>query len=93
MLHAQTVSEELLELLKKIMSDDLFNNFNLVGGTALALQIGHRNSIDIDLFGNHPIDEEKFISKIETIGRFEIFKRSKNIIISSINEVKTDFVN
>lgn len=33
MLHAQTVSEELLELLKKIMSDDLFNNFNLVGGT------------------------------------------------------------
>jgi len=45
------------------------------------------------LFGNRPIDEEKFISKIETIGRFEIFKRSKNIIISSINEVKTDFVN
>lgn len=93
MLHRKTVSEELLELLNKIMIDEIFNNFVLVGGTALALQIGHRNSIDIDLFGNCEIDEDKFISKIEILGSFEILKRSKNIIISSINKVKTDFVN
>ncbi len=93
MLHTQTVNPELLELLKKIMSDDLFTDFNLVGGTALALQIGHRNSVDIDLFGNCFIDEDKFISKIENLGSFEILKRSKNIIISTINSVKTDFVN
>ena len=93
MLHSETVTKELLELLKIIMSDSLFNDFNLVGGTALSLQIGHRNSIDIDLFGVCSIDEEKFISKIEKLGTFEIFKRSKNIIISSINGVKTDFVN
>ena len=56
MLHSETVTSELLELLKTIMSDSLFNDFNLVGGTALSLQIGHRNSIDIDLFGNQEID-------------------------------------
>lgn len=56
MLHSKTVTSELLELLKTIMSDSLFNDFNLVGGTALSLQIGHRNSIDIDLFGNQEID-------------------------------------
>ena len=93
MLHSKTVTSELLELLKTIMSDSLFNDFNLVGGTALSLQIGHRNSIDIDLFGVCSINEEKFIAKIEKLGSFEIFKRSKNIIISSINGVKTDFVN
>lgn len=93
MLHSETVTSELLELLKTIMSDSLFNDFNLVGGTALSLQIGHRNSIDIDLFGVCSINEEKFIAKIEKLGSFEIFKRSKNIIISSINGVKTDFVN
>jgi hypothetical protein len=49
-----------MELLKKIMSEKTFSDFNLVGGTSLALQIGHRNSIDIDLFGNQPIDFELF---------------------------------
>jgi hypothetical protein len=32
------------------MKDDKFSSFNLVGGTALALKIGHRKSLDIDLF-------------------------------------------
>jgi len=32
------------------MAEPLFDPFTLVGGTALSLQIGHRMSIDIDLF-------------------------------------------
>ena len=34
------------------MNASIFNNFRLVGGTALSLQIGHRESIDIDLFSD-----------------------------------------
>jgi hypothetical protein len=34
------------------MKVEEFSNFYLVGGTSLSLQIGHRNSINIDLFGN-----------------------------------------
>jgi predicted nucleotidyltransferase component of viral defense system len=34
------------------MQSDVFNDFRLVGGTALSLQIGHRESIDIDLFSD-----------------------------------------
>lgn len=34
------------------MKCDVFNGFRLVGGTALSLQIGHRASIDIDLFSD-----------------------------------------
>jgi len=93
MLQTQTVKPELLELLNQIMKISLFDNFILVGGTALALQIGHRNSIDIDLFGDSEIDVESFTSKLNEFGTFEIFKRSKNILITSINGVKTDFVN
>ena len=52
MLQTQTVVPDLLELLREIMNEKLFSNFNLVGGTSLALQMGHRNSIDIDVFGN-----------------------------------------
>jgi predicted nucleotidyltransferase component of viral defense system len=33
-----------------VMQAEVFRDFRLVGGTALSLQIGHRMSIDIDLF-------------------------------------------
>ena len=36
--------------MKKISESDIFKDFNLVGGTCLSLQLGHRRSIDIDLF-------------------------------------------
>lgn len=45
-----TVSPILLSILKKLMRSEVFKDFRLVGGTALALQRGHRRSIDIDLF-------------------------------------------
>ena len=50
MLQKHTVREELLELLTYLMNQNEFNNFVLVGGTALSLQLGHQISVDIDLF-------------------------------------------
>lgn len=93
MLQTQTVSTECLELLKQISSDDFFSEFVLVGGTALALQLGHRISIDLDFFGNKEIDDELFVEKLKRYGIVEILKFSKNILITTINGVKTDFVN
>lgn len=40
----------IVNCLKKISESDIFKDFNLVGGTCLSLQLGHRRSIDIDLF-------------------------------------------
>jgi len=93
MLQTQTTSPELLELLIKLMKDEFFNNFILVGGTSLALQIGHRNSVDIDMFGNQSIDQEIFTDKLTKFGVVAVSQNSKNIFISSINEIKVDFVN
>lgn len=49
-LHYNTVSDRLVHILKRCMADQTFNAFRLVGGTALSLQRGHRQSDDIDLF-------------------------------------------
>ncbi|KAA1241446.1 nucleotidyl transferase AbiEii/AbiGii toxin family protein [Aquimarina sp. RZ0] len=49
-LYLNTVSDLLWNSLKQLMSIDEFNSFRIVGGTSLSLQIGHRESIDIDLF-------------------------------------------
>ena len=93
MLQTQTVVPELLELLKKIMSDELFSDFHLVGGTSLSLQIGHRNSIDIDLFGNSEINSNLFIDKLRKYGDVQVMQSTKNILITEINNLKVDFVN
>ena len=50
MLQTQSVHSATLELLKSLMSIQSLSNFNLLGGTALALQYGHRYSIDLDFF-------------------------------------------
>lgn len=49
-LHYETVSPALLKILHQLMEFEVLRNFRLVGGTSLALQRGHRRSIDIDLF-------------------------------------------
>jgi len=50
--YLNTISKEMSIILGKVMNEPLFKNFTLVGGTALSLQMGHRKSIDFDLFSN-----------------------------------------
>lgn len=49
-LYYNTVKEELHTVLTRLMSAMEFDPFRLVGGTSLSLQLGHRISVDIDLF-------------------------------------------
>ena len=55
MLQISAVKPDTLELLKKLQSIPELSNTRLVGGTALALHLGHRLSIDLDLFGNYQL--------------------------------------
>lgn len=78
MLQRATVNKELLVLLKKIMEDDFLTNFKLVGGTALALQIGHRISIDLDLFNPNSFDENILSDYLQKEYDFKVTYQSKN---------------
>ena len=53
-LHYNTVSPLLRDILSQLMLQPEFTPFCLVGGTSLSLQLGHRISIDIDLFTDAP---------------------------------------
>jgi hypothetical protein len=59
-MHWNTVTPLLKEVLIKIMSAEIFDSFRLVGGTSLSLQIGHRISVDIDLFTDAKYDSLDF---------------------------------
>jgi len=93
MLHLSTIDATTLELLKALMKQPAFSGLRLAGGTALALQIGHRKSIDIDLFGIIDFDSLNIQELFAEFDDVKTIKRSKNINIFIINNVKVDFVN
>ena len=92
MLHYKTVDDFTLELLKKLQSLRIFSQMRLVGGTSLALQIGHRKSIDIDLFGLLNVDFDALTDELKTIGDVIVLGNSKNIHTYLIDEIKVDIV-
>lgn len=86
MLHKQTVSPFLLEVLNKLMRFPEFRNFRLAGGTGLSLQLGHRRSVDIDLFS----DEEFSIDEIKHTVRREFPKADIRTLSFGITFYPTD---
>jgi len=59
-LYYNTLNPLLLNVLKKLMAAREFDVFRLIGGTALSLYRGHRESADIDLFSDAPYDSINF---------------------------------
>jgi hypothetical protein len=95
MLYTETIERETFELLKTLMQDEKLKSFNLVGGTALALYIGHRKSIDLDLFSTQVFDMEQLKEYLISQYNFKIddpSKISRATLIGSINEVKVDCI-
>lgn len=62
MLYYNTVNHLLRDTLLTLMKADVFSTFRLVGGTALSLHLGHRESVDIDLFSDVPYGSLDFES-------------------------------
>ena len=93
MLFYQTIDTSTLELLKKLLAVPLFKDMKLAGGTSLALQLGHRKSIDLDLFGLFTSDDDTFKTALACFEKVTTLKKSPNINIFAINDVKVDFVN
>lgn len=56
MLHTEILKGKTLELLKRLMAEPQLGTFKLVDGTALSLYLGHRKSIDLDLFSKEQFD-------------------------------------
>ena len=87
MLRTETVERDTFELLKTLMSDVKLTNFNLVGGTALALYMGHRNSIDLDLFSQQEFnfsEMEKYLNRTYDFVNKNITRKSEVTLIGFI---------
>lgn len=92
MLHKETVTEGTLDLINRLMGDDRLKSFYLVGGTALALMIGHRISIDIDLFTDLEFDAPAIADYLKSNYRTDLNNISKNSVSGFIEDIKFDLI-
>jgi hypothetical protein len=70
------------------------DEFTLYGGTALALHLGHRKSVDFDFFGSRDIDVASLEAGIQFLAGARVVQRDKNTLTAIVNRgapVKVSF--
>lgn len=100
MLHWNTINDLLKQSLLLLMASEEFSAFRLVGGTSLSLQVGHRMSIDIDLFTDNEYKSvdfgilENFLTEnfdyVSGIGGMEALGKSYLVGTDKDNAIKLD---
>ena len=90
-MHLEVIKLEQKEIFKKLKH---FPEFYLVGGTALALQIGHRISVDFDLFSEKEISPRLFdkVKRIFKEFRIETIMNHSEQLSVRVGKTKVDFV-
>lgn len=85
----ETLSENTRIVLEKIAP--VATPFYLAGGTALALELGHRISIDLDFFSQNAFSVSALVEKLNTLGNLKIEDKSEDTFNGSLDGVKISF--
>ena len=65
--------------------------FYLAGGTATALHLGHRISVDLDFFGPDPFDAEVLAGRLVDLGRFRLESLAPDTLLGFFEDVRISF--
>jgi len=82
-------TKRVLESLDKI---EIIKNFYLAGGIALALQLGHRKSIDLDLFSEKDFSTGKLKTVLSRVGKLKVYSEEERTLNANLNGVKISFL-
>ncbi len=93
MLETCTILPHTLELLKRLSQESALSGTRLVGGTALALQYGHRSSVYLDFFGHIEDDNAGLQRMLSNLGKYTVISEAKNIKCYVLDGIKLDIVN
>ena len=88
----QTISDKAKRVLGKIARTEITGGFYLAGGTALAIQLGHRTSIDLDWFSAESFLNDGIKKTLSEIGEFELVGEEQGTIHGNLDGVKISFL-
>ena len=78
--------------MKSLLAEPMLTGHFLVGGTSLALQMGHRKSIDLDLFSHQPFDAESILETLRLNYQVQPLTVTNTICIAVVEGIKVDLV-
>ncbi len=92
-LHTEILPKNQNQVFEILANQEWLQRFYMAGGTCLALQIGHRQSIDFDFFTQETVRPHEIVQKMQRLGKFEIFDRTEDTLNGAINDVQVSFFN
>jgi hypothetical protein len=91
-IHPETLAVPTRRVFDRLAARAWISNFYLAGGTALALRLGHRISVDLDFFSEAEFDEGWLIGELSSVGTLEILQKSRRSITGTLDGVKFSFL-
>jgi len=88
----KSISQETKLVLEKIAQSDLGEKFYLAGGTALAMALGHRKSIDLDWFCQTDFSSQEIKAKLSKLGSFKVISESEGTLNGLLDKVRVSFL-
>lgn len=85
------LSKKTENLLALLGNQKFIKDFYLAGGTGLALQLGHRTSLDLDFFSLKKFNPKKLIKELSDLDRFILEEESWGTVKGVLNDVKLSF--
>ena len=90
-MHWNIIDEDRYKLLKKITETISISNYYMIGGTAISLQLGLRESYDFDFCVPDNFNNELLLQELQTLGEMEVKQNQKGTCDVILNGVQVSF--
>lgn len=90
--HRKVIPASTEATLRALEDAGLLTGFYLAGGTGLALQFGHRLSLDLDFFAPEHFDEDGFLQQLQTLDGFSLASKAPYTLHATIRHTKVSFL-
>jgi hypothetical protein len=90
--HREVIPASTETTLRALRDTDIVNRFYLAGGTGLALQFGHRLSLDLDFFSPDLFNEEVLLQRVQALDGFSLVARAPHSLHVTLRETKVSFL-
>jgi hypothetical protein len=90
--HREVISDAVERALDALRQRSILAPFYLAGGTALALHLGHRRSLDLDFFCGGPFDSERLLGELPPASDLSVTEKAPETLHVSVHGTRVSFL-
>jgi hypothetical protein len=90
--HSEVITPAVEGVIYELYKKEVVRGLYLAGGTGLALHLGHRRSVDLDLFSAETLESEVILQRAQKLSGFSLLTMTEGSLQSEIRSVKVSFL-